>query len=256
MISDPLALFTAVTDALCREDWEAAAELCDPVSLAVFRRQLIEQFQPVEPLHELSVEQYLRHMPEMPREVAEYHVAQHNQQRDSAVRLAQEMPGVQTLDELASLSPEGAFALWLRGRSPRAQVEQMVARGQIAASDAQQMLDAVGPVSAFGYIAVGAIADGDTLAHIVYRWDVPAEPIPDSDAASWLARLTPQEQVFAREVSPKLHPQIVSCRRQPNGSWCALADYNFFGMGSFAYGVGLDESAGFDTQANDEAASE
>jgi hypothetical protein len=75
--SDPLSLVCAAIEIVNTADWDAAAQLCDPISLVAFRRQLLEQFEPTAPRFELTVEEYLRHSPEMPRAVAEYHMAQH-----------------------------------------------------------------------------------------------------------------------------------------------------------------------------------
>jgi hypothetical protein len=115
--ADLLELFRAAVAAVNAEDWDAAAALCDPVSLRAVHRQLLEQFAPREPHQPLTVDEYLRHSPEMPRAVAEYHVTQHQRLADPAERLRRALPGIVDAGALGALTPEQAFAVWLDGRS-------------------------------------------------------------------------------------------------------------------------------------------
>ena len=84
---DPLALFDAALNALNAEDWRGAAQLCDPVSLRAFKRQLLERFTPDRPPRELTIEDLLRHTPDKPRQVAEYELAQHRRRADPRRRV-------------------------------------------------------------------------------------------------------------------------------------------------------------------------
>ena len=165
--ADPLELFRAAVAAVNAEDWDAAAALCDPVSLRAFHRQLLEQFAPREPHRPLTVEEYLRHAPEMPRAVAEYHVTQHQRLADPAERLRRELPGIADAGALDALTPEQAFAVWLDGRSPRRQVERLAAEGRIAQRTATLYAGGLGEF--FQYVPLGAIPDGDRVAHVLFR---------------------------------------------------------------------------------------
>src|SRR5688572_15685224 len=102
--SDPLSLVRAAIEIVNRSDWYAAARLCDPISLSAFRRQMLEQFEPTAPRFEITVDEYLRHSPQMPRAVAEYHVEQHRALTDPGTRLRDELPGIPDIDALQMMS--------------------------------------------------------------------------------------------------------------------------------------------------------
>lgn len=227
---EPLDLFRAAVAAVNAEDWAAAAALCDPVSLRAFHRQLLAQFAPPEPRWQLTVEEYLRHSPEMPRDVAEYMVAQHRKHADPAERLRRELPGVPAVDALSALRPEQAFAAWLDGRSIRRQVEQLAADRRITRRAAD--LHATAPTEHYRYIALGAVLDGERVAHVLFRDAFEPDQPWSADAARWLADQPADEQDLARELRGRGHPQVATCRRQPDGSWRLIADHDFLRMSS------------------------
>ena len=74
----------------------------------------------------LTVEDMLRMSPEMPREAAEYQVAQFRKHVDPAARLHEDFPDVESLDALRALTAVETFAAWLDGRSIRRQVVGLV----------------------------------------------------------------------------------------------------------------------------------
>jgi hypothetical protein len=222
---DPLALFGAAVAAVNAEDWAAAAALCDPVSLRAFHRQLLEQFAPRERQPPLTVDEYLRHAPEMPRAVAEYHVAQHERLADPGERLRRELPGIADAAALGALTPAQAFAAWLDGRSPRRQLARLAAEGRITPWAAT--LDAGGLGQFFRYVPLGAVADGDRVVHVLFRDAFDPEEAWTGEAAEWLAGRPPDEQALARELWGRGHPRVATCRRQPDGTWRLLADHDF-----------------------------
>src|SRR5437588_11833990 len=91
---DPLVLFDATLNALNAEDWRGAAQLCDPVSLRAFKRQLLERFAPDKPLRDLTIEDLLRHTPDKPRQVAEYELAQHRRRAYQRRRIEEALSAV------------------------------------------------------------------------------------------------------------------------------------------------------------------
>jgi len=223
--ADPITLFDAAVNALNAEDWTSMAALCDPVSLAAFRRQLLEQFAPAEPPPEVTAELIMRHSPEMPREVAEYYASQRHKRADPAWRLQEELPGVATVEEAMALTPAELFARWLEGRSPRRQVERLAAEGHIP-RDAMETL-AAEPIPLRTYLALGAVSDGDRIVHVVYRDEFRTDDVESGDAAQWIARRPPDEQELARETWGRAHVQTASCRRQADGTWRLLAGHDF-----------------------------
>jgi hypothetical protein len=68
-------LAKALFAALDAEDWTGAACLFNPVQVEEWYRAFLQR-RPTQQDFSLTVDQYLKHSPDMPREVAEYQVAQ------------------------------------------------------------------------------------------------------------------------------------------------------------------------------------
>jgi hypothetical protein len=228
-LSDPIALFQAALDAIGAEDWRAAALLCDPVSLRHFHGQILAQFAPA--VHEIAVEDLLRHDPEMPREAAEYEVARHRKASDAAARLRHEIPRVASLAELRELSPAEAFAGWLEERSFRRQLEQRAAAGERAAMKAAQ-LPRGASVFALHLSPLGAVTDGERVTHVLYRHAIDENAAWPGAMVAMTEHLPADQQVFVRELWQRGRPEVATCRLQPDGTWGLIAGYNFLGMGS------------------------
>ncbi|HEU4564423.1 MAG TPA: hypothetical protein VFS05_07240 [Gemmatimonadaceae bacterium] len=229
---DPLALFRDAVDALNRGDWLAAAALCDPLSLRSFRRSLLLEIAPSEPPRSLTVDDFVRHTPDMPREVAEYQVEQSRKFMAPMRRLRENLPGVRSVEEAEAMSPEELFAGWLDGRSPWRQIERLAAEGRIPAATVAQAR--AYPLPVHRYEVLGVVHDGDRIAHVVYR-HANAPDAPDEEAhEAWLAEQPEEERELARDLAWRAPPQVVTCRRQPDGSWRLLAGWDFLHLGSSA----------------------
>ena len=229
--SDPVALVRAAIDAVNRSDWSATVTLCDPVSLAAFKRELVEQYDSATSRRELTVEEYMRVAPDMPREVAEYEVARHRAHSEPGRRLREDLPGVRDLEMLRTLTPEAVFAAWLDGRGPRRQIERLANEGRISqavVAHAQELSSRI-----HDYEIVGAMSDGDRVAHVLYRHSTERESW-DAELEEWLRQRPAEEQELARDLAGRTYPQVVTCRRQPEGDWLMLAGHNFLGLGSFS----------------------
>jgi len=230
---DPLVLFDATLNALNAEDWRGAAQLCDPVSLRAFKRHLLEQFAPEKPARELTIEDFLRHTPDKPRQVAEYELAQHRRRVDLRRRLEEELPGVSSVDDLQQLDPAEAFARWLDGRSVRRQVERQIAD----ARSPHAMDGAALRRYRAAYTPLGVVFEGPRLAHVMYRHDF-GLMADTPEGAKWLAKRPPDEQELARETRGHLRPNAVTCRLQSDATWMFIADHSFFNVGSIHVRVG------------------
>ena len=226
--TDPLAVFQAALEAINSEDWRGAARLCDPISLRHFHRGLLAHCAPAEPVPGLTVEDLLRHQPDMPREAAEYEVAQHRKHTDPAARLRQDLPSVASVAELHDLPPLDAYAAWLEGRSFRRQIERLAASGRISVKLASLPPEAM----MVRHTAIGALNDGDRVAHILYRDRFDENAEWTADAAASIAHLPADEQAFVRDQWQRGHPRVATCRRQPDGTWALIAEDSFLGIGS------------------------
>jgi hypothetical protein len=224
MHPDPVAVFRAAVAALNREDWAGAAALCDPASLADVQRQLLVQFAP----REITAEYYLHYWPRMPREVAEYHAAECRAQADPSRRLERELAGVPDVGALAAMRPEAALAAWLAGRSPRRQFERQAAEGRASPGAVARALAGLG--SSYDYVPLGAVPEGEGLSHVLYRRRVGGPP--SATGAPGLAGRPDEDEPLAHDLAGRLPPQLISCRRQPDGGWALVATYDFLGVWS------------------------
>src|SRR5688572_30673101 len=162
---DPVAAFDLTVATMITEDWTGVARLCDPTSLRVFRRQIIEDYDPATPVPTFTVEGILQSAPQIPRAEAERMVSMHRMAFDRVANLRRELPGVESVAALRAMAPVEAFATWLDAKSYRRQLTEMAARGEISEAEAR----APTPAGLMSYRALGAVLDGDRFATVVYR---------------------------------------------------------------------------------------
>lgn len=241
MFATPVEAFRAAVDALDRSQWLAAASTCDPMSLAGFRRQLVEQFRRAEPEHVMTIEAYMRFQPEMPREVAEYLYAQYRRAADPGRRFQEELPGLASIEDLERLTPVEVFAAWLDGRSPRRQVARQLADRGIDTATAAASLEEVSPFGNFE--PIGSLPDGEGVAHVLYRHGSYRKEEGAADSEEWLAGMSPEERELALALAGRSHPMVTTCRQQPDGSWRLLAGYDFLQTGSFGVEISAEPPA-------------
>ena len=235
---DPLAVFRAAVEALKNGRWQALAGMCDPASLQSFKRQVLEGYTPIQPQRVMTVEEYLRHSPETPRVVAEYYVAQYAKQFDPAPRLKREFPRVDGVEALRALSPAEVFARWLEGRSVGHQLSLQAEEGVMPASAVPEIMASM--LELYDFEALGAVPDGDRVAHVVYRRAFHARETAtgddDTEYRRWMERLSAEERELSRDLGEHGDAMIAATRRQPDGSWRLLADYDFLHVGSVSVG--------------------
>jgi len=233
-IHDPIELVDAAMAATNREDWHGVAALCDPASLAAFRRHMLDRLDPatIAP-HEVTAESLQHGERPMPREVAEQFAAWRRERNDPVHRLREEFPDVASTDELRAMAPAELFAAWLDGRSARRQILRLVAEGRAPAAVAEHLR--AGPFPSQSLVALGVVHDGERFAHVLYRHRHDAEPAA-VETHGWAAALPDDERELALELMHRGHPQVTTCRRQPDGSWRLIADHNLLGYGFMAVG--------------------
>jgi hypothetical protein len=193
MHTDPLALFTAAVDAIDRHDWRGVAALCDESSLAEFRNEMIAlvtyRETPEAPFRAIDL---MRTDPNMPRAVAEWQAQRVREHQDPDRRLQEELPGVESREQLETMSPADVFAAWLDGRTLNNIVERAWERRQITRAAIDQILAEERPK--VSYVALGWVPDGEAIRYVIYRQDLPGS-----------------------------RPQSVMVRHQPDGGWLFVA---------------------------------
>jgi hypothetical protein len=228
---DPVLLFHEAQAALLARDAQRFGDCFDPVSLGQYRRQTIETLRHPHPAP--TVEDFLRQSPDMPREVAEYHIAQANQQTDRLKRLREDFPGADSVEDVERLSPAEFFFAHTEAMSLGNQIRRMVAQGQLPPEAGVQIPE-------LEQVAIGWVRDGDHVAHVLHR-DRIDEGNPGME--QWLAELPEDERDLVRKTAGRSHPRSAACVRQPDGGWKLMAEYGTFGRSGMAIGYARAEPA-------------
>jgi hypothetical protein len=176
----------------------------------------------------------------LPPEVAEFQIQQHRKHSNLLVRLREEIPHVGSVEELRRLSPKVLFAVWLQGQSPRTEVDKLVELGQVSRARADKALPSI--IASWDYTLVGALMDGDRIAHVIYRSEL--AHVAWSSYESELQRLgVPNVEVETeRDTFGRAKPGVITCRRGSDGAWRLLADSDLFRCRPFLAGIADEES--------------
>lgn len=154
------SFFAAVAEAR----WRDAARLLDLRAFDRYRRELIASMRLPVPERTITVEEILRHQPDMPRAVAEYQVskAQEAQRDVSAMMLSHDYAGVTSVDSLAAMSAEEAAARWVQARDDRwmsrRALEAAVRRGHCPPGLTTDRPEAVAPQEIVGTVITDSVA--------------------------------------------------------------------------------------------------
>jgi hypothetical protein len=222
MTNDPLQVFAAAVDALSNGEWLRAASYCDQDSLIAFKADAQRRYDPNESYQArmVTAEEYLRSNPAMPREVAEYFVAQRGSRPSLSAQLRGEFPGFATYQQLAGAPGQEVFAAWLRGRSLRHEIEKVIGRGVIQPEHIDAALADAG--SEYRYRLIGWLPEGDRLAHILFRED----EVETSQIGDPYVDIQAEGQ-YRFDLDIVSAPLIATCRSQADGTWRLMASYAF-----------------------------
>jgi hypothetical protein len=149
--------------------WMDAARMVHPGALARFREGHLESVRSAtDPAfqRELSVDELLRHDPQMPRAVAEYQVQRNSQSTRTYLRHALESAGVASLEELERLRPEEAFARFLAANDERRQIQRALEGRADSAMGA--LISRMAPRTLRTLIGTVPAAPGAETAYAVY----------------------------------------------------------------------------------------
>jgi hypothetical protein len=236
---DPVAVLESAARALREGRWLDAANLCDAESLAGFREDMVQQFDPQarRGVGPATPEDYLRDSPAMPVEVAEYFAAQHRSRPSLTQQMRRQLPGIRSHTELAAASAATVFASWLHGQSVRYQVEYHIARGAIP----PEALDAALAQAAAEYAVrvIGVVNEGELFSHVLFRTE-PESGVADDEADATGSAVSQRRRAVQLAVADP--PRIATCMAQPDGSWRLLAGYSFLGRppGGWVAMIGFD----------------
>lgn len=234
-LSTPVRVFAAAAEAYYRADWTHVAALCDPISLALFKRGVVTQHH--DHLHFLSingVEQVMSRWPDFTREQAEAYTASLRRNLAISGELRRSGRGIETIDEVERCSPAEVYAAYLEAHEFGYQVDILIENGQLEPGQRERQLRFHAQTHPF--VVLGAVMDGDTVAHVLHRelanWvDESVEPGEPDDVVAY------REELFG-----KWEPRVSSCRRQTDGTWRMIAERWLFSHANLAISGGDVES--------------
>ncbi|MGI9043556.1 MAG: hypothetical protein ACR2GK_05465 [Gemmatimonadaceae bacterium] len=219
----PVEVVNAVFAALNSADWAGLAELCDPVSLRAFKREILDEFPDTGEGLSLDIESLMEAEPDLPREVAEYQLAQMNKYMDPGYRLESQLHAVSSVEQLRGMDPGRVFARWLQARSPENfRQNKREAGEQWELPEPQDQSRKA--TRAYRYTALGSVLDSSEVAYVVYRKSAEVTDIYPGLMDDWAA-LRPADEVELARVTHFLHtPRVATCRKQADGTWRIVAD--------------------------------
>jgi hypothetical protein len=224
MAFDALSLFNIVVQSLNSEDWHRVADLCDSGSLEELRRKfLLNHLRTLPP----SVDDIIRDLPDIPRAEAEAEAARLSDMYDPEESIQLLFPGISSFAELELLNSHDFFVRWLEGQCPRTEIRELVETGEVAAEDAEAVLDP--STKMWNFVAVGAVPDGPDVVHVVFRYDASTDTLDDFEYDLYQDGAGDGEIQLHRDLRGRRHPRVVTCRKQRSGDWRILAGYELFG---------------------------
>ena len=214
-MNSPEDVVAAAFAAINTEDWHGLTALCDPLSLAVFKKQTIDSL----------------------IDLAEcYDVAEGDPEFDAMERiryeadptwfLRYEVAGISSIDEVKEMDPGRVFVRWLQAKSPAQWPDDPL-------ENAPYERDRVAPnpgerkVRSYRYKILGSVPDGSDIAYVLFR---PSEPFCDVYPEAYqecLKRWSDDERRFMAIVHNRGDPSVVICRNSGE-SWQIIAKRNFF----------------------------
>ncbi|HZK79338.1 MAG TPA: hypothetical protein VFC35_10540, partial [Gemmatimonadaceae bacterium] len=215
--------------ALNLEDWSGLADLCDPVSLRAFKREMLEDYGEEDAINEAIHELDPDYDPEI-QEAIEHDVALIREWFNPLNRLRLEFSPVDTIEELREMDPGKMFARWLRAKQPDARFEHAPDEGEEWKGRKDRGSDKT--THTYCYTTIGSVLDGEKIAWVIYRNAKSPNDFYPGLMDDWESKLPDDEAELARETRYMRHPLVVTCRKQDDGSWRMIASSNFSLVGT------------------------
>lgn len=205
----PAEVVQAAFHAMNIEDWGGLADLCDPVSLRLFKAELLDQFAETSPRYGKSAESLFEIDFDDVDDEFDFGLI------DPEECLSRELFNVTTLDQLREMDPARVFARWIQAKLCR--------QRRILEPPEESWREPVesplsGTALVYSFAVLGWLNDGPDLAHVLYRndRDIPGKAITAGARARSDAD---QEDELGRILCVRSIPMTALCRRQADDSW-------------------------------------
>jgi hypothetical protein len=214
----PAEVVQSAFDAINLEDWGGLGQLCDPVSLRLFKEEILAQAEATFCRFGKSGDALC----EMDFDDADDDV--YAGLIDPGECLSRELLNVTTLQQLQEMDPARVFARWIQAKSCR--------QRRILEPTKESWRESVEPplsrtALVYSFTILGWVNDGADLAHVLYRndRDIPGKPIVGSAQHKSNAE---QEDELGRVLCVRSFPVTALCRRQENDSWRLIASRELY----------------------------
>jgi len=215
----PAEVVQAAFDAINLEDWGGLAELCDPVSLRLFKEEIVEQ----------AATTFQKSGQAAPDILDDLYDDDDFDLGfiDPEECLSRELFNVTTLEQLQELDPARVFARWIQAKSRR------LYRLFKPEKENWKEPDNCSPLKtahAYTFVILGWLKDGEDLAHVMYRND---RDIPGGAVAKG-SSIADEDDLLERTLCVRSFVFTALCRNQADGSWGLIASRNLYLVPSVA----------------------
>ena len=181
--ASPTEVAATFFKAVSEERWRDAARELDLAAFDRYRRERIAAARLPQPRpRPMTVDEYLRGNPDVPRAVAEYHVREMNEARfDPDQWIIHEFADVNSLDSLAALPAEEAAVRWLQAQDLRWLVR--LTEDQQRKRGCFPLAETTPGMTAPRHQVLGTVVADSTTAYVLHREATMRRAEPDVDAA-------------------------------------------------------------------------
>jgi len=230
----PRQLVHAAFNALKARDYNGLASLCDRLSLASFKQEMVDQYCPAVSIAD-------DHDVHLPVELTEEEYAELIDVLDPVRQMQSEFPTIPSLDQLISMDPAAVFATWMyansaehfENKTPRRpwEISSEWKRGEDQHRDSEP-----------NYAIIGCVFASPDIAHVLYHNELSALEASPDGYGKWLCQALPVYRDFMNAMHHRGIPSLITCRRQSDGSWLLVARKDFMLVGTLGVTFINDEN--------------
>jgi len=233
-MENPRQLVHAAFYALKSRDYNGLASLCDPLSLASFKQEMVDEYCPA-----LSTADDQHTHP--PVELSEEEYAELVDVLDPVARMQSEFPTIRSLDQLISMDPIAVFATWMYASSA-ARFQDKTPRRPWEISSEWKPGEDQHRDSEPTYAIIGCVFASPDIAHVLYHNELSALESSPGGYGKWLSEALPVYRDFMNAMHHRGTPSLITCRRQSDGSWRLVARKDFMSAGTLGVTFISDEN--------------
>jgi len=233
-MENPRPLVHAAFNALKARDYNGVASLCDPLSLASFKQEMVDEYCPAistaddqhaHPPVELSEEEYIELIDVL----------------DPVARMQSGFPTIPSLDQLISMDPATVFATWMYANSAE-RFEDKTPRRPWEISSEWKPREDQHDRRETNYAIIGCVFASPDIGHVLYHNELSALEASPDGYGKWLSEALPVYRDFMKAMHHRGIPSLITCRRQSDGSWLLVARKDFILVGNLGVTFISDEN--------------